>query len=61
LTIAEDYGRKGIAWTEKEAPGLNEEYKRPFVRDLRFHAKVLQGLNRPEEAQKKLDEAATVN
>jgi len=61
LTIAEDFGRKAITWMEKEVPGLNQEYKRPFVRDLRFHAQVLQGLNRSEEAQKKLDEAARVN
>jgi TonB family protein len=61
LTIAEDFGRKGISWAEKEAPGLSQEYKRPFARDLRFHAKVLQALNRPDESQKKLDEAAAVD
>jgi TonB family protein len=58
LTMAEDFSRKGIAWVEKEAPSLRVEYVRPFVRDLQFHAKVLQALGRPDEAQKKLDEAA---
>ncbi|MGB6974456.1 MAG: energy transducer TonB [Terracidiphilus sp.] len=58
LMVAEDYSRKGIAWVEKEAPSLRSEYVRPFVRDLQFHAKVLQALGRPDEAQKKLDEAA---
>jgi TonB family protein len=58
LSLAEDFGRKGIVWIEKEAPSLREEYRRPLVQDLRFHAQVLQQLNRPEEAQKKLDEAA---
>ncbi len=58
LAMAEDFSRKGITWVEKEAPSLRAEYVRPFVRDLQFHARVLQALNRPDEAQKKLDEAA---
>jgi TonB family protein len=57
LTVAEDYERKGIANAEKDSPGINENFKRILERDLRFHAKVLQGLNRPDEARKKLDEA----
>jgi len=57
LTVAEDYERKGIANTEEDSPGISENYKRILERDLRFHAKALQGLNRPDEAQKKLDEA----
>jgi TonB family protein len=61
LTVAEDFSRKGIAWIEKEAPSLRQEYVRPFVRDLQFHAKVLQALGRRDEAQKKLDEAAKYN
>lgn len=61
LTVAEDFSRKGIAWIEKEAPSLRSEYVRPFVRDLQFHARVLQAMGRPDEAQKKLDEAATYN
>jgi TonB family protein len=59
LTTAEDFSRKGITWVEKEAPSLRSEYVRPFVRDLQFHAKVLQAMGRPGEAQKKLDEAAS--
>jgi TonB family protein len=58
LTTAEDFSRKGISWVEKEAPSLRPEYVRSFVRDLRFHAQVLQALGRSDEAQKKLDEAA---
>ncbi len=61
LTVAEDFSRKGIAWVEKEAPSLRPEYVRPFVRDLQFHAKVLQAMERSDEAQKKLDEAAKFN
>ncbi|MGB8028283.1 MAG: energy transducer TonB [Terracidiphilus sp.] len=61
LTIAENFSRKGIVWVENEAPSLRPEYVRPFVRDLQFHAKVLQALGRPDEAQKKLDEAAKYN
>ncbi len=60
LTAAEDFSRKGIAWADKEAPSLRPEYTRSFIRDLRFHAQILQALNRPDDAQKKLDEAATV-
>jgi TonB family protein len=57
LTVAEDFSRKGIAWAEKEVPDIRAEYVRSFVRDLQFHAKVLQAMGRPGEAQKKLDEA----
>jgi TonB family protein len=58
LTVAEDFGRKGIAWAEKEAPGLRLEYARSLLWALQFHAKVLEALNRPEDAKKRLDEAA---
>ncbi len=61
LTVAEDFSRKGIVWDEKEAPSLRQEYVGPFVRDLQFHARVLQALGRPDEAQKKIDEAAKYN
>jgi TonB family protein len=61
LTIAEDYERKAIAWAEKEKFEHEDEYKQALVWDLRFHARVLQVLNRSEEAQKKLDEAAKYN
>jgi TonB family protein len=57
LTAAENYERKGIIDTEKGSSNISENYKRILARDLRYHAKVLQGLNLPGEAQKKLDEA----
>jgi len=58
LTLAEDFERKAVAEMEKDSPGIGHEYRRVLARDLRFHAQVLQALNRPDEAQKKLDEAA---
>jgi TonB family protein len=61
LTIAEDFERKGIAHMEVDSPGITENYKHVLARDLRFHAQVLQKLDRPDEAQKKLDEAAKLN
>jgi TonB family protein len=61
LTVAEDYERKGIAHKELDSPGIAKYYRGVLARDLRFHAQVLQGLNRPDEAQKKLDEAAKLN
>jgi TonB family protein len=45
MSVAEDFGRKG------NSPGV-------LKRDLQFHAELLNRLNRPEEAQAKLDEAA---
>ncbi len=57
LAVAEDFGRKGIAWAEKEAPGLRAEYTRSLAMELRFHAQVLEQLSRPAEAQQKLEEA----
>jgi TonB family protein len=56
LSLSEDFGRKEIA-SMGEDPSLRQHYVTPLVRDLRFHALVLQNLNRPVEAQKKLDEA----
>jgi TonB family protein len=61
LTVAEDYERKGIAWAEQEKFEHGDEYKRALVQDLRFHAQVLRALNRPDDGQKKLDEAAKYN
>jgi TonB family protein len=61
LTVAEDYERKGIAHMEIDPPGMAKYYRGVLARDLRFHAQVLQGLNRPDDAQKKLDEAAKYN
>jgi TonB family protein len=61
LTLAEDYERKGIAHMEVDSPGMAKYYKGVLARDLRFHARVLRGLSRSDEAQKKLDEAAKYN
>lgn len=61
LTLAEDYERKGIAHMEIDSPGMAKYYRGVLARDLRFHAQVLQGLSRSDEAQKKLDEAAKYN
>jgi TonB family protein len=61
LTLAEDYERKGIADMEKEAPGTAKYDRSVLARDLRFHAQVLQGLNHPEDSQRKLDEATKLN
>jgi hypothetical protein len=61
LTLAEDYERKGIAHMEIDSPGIAKYYRGVIARDLRFHAQVLQGLNRPDDAQKKIDEAAKYN
>jgi TonB family protein len=57
LSVAEDYERKGIAHMEIDSPGMAKNYRSVLAQDLRFHAQVLQRLNRPDEAQKKLDEA----
>jgi TonB family protein len=54
LTSAEDFDRKAIA-----ANGNRFEHR--LAQNLQFHAKVLQALGRPDEAQKKLDEAAKYN
>jgi TonB family protein len=61
LTVAEDFERKGIAWAEQVKFEHGDSYKQALVQDLRFHARVLQGLHRPDEAQKKLDEATKYN
>ena len=45
MSVAENFGRKGSSL------GV-------LKRDLQFHADLLNRLNRPEEAQAKLDEAA---
>ncbi|MGA7830455.1 MAG: energy transducer TonB [Terracidiphilus sp.] len=61
LTIAEDFERKGIVWADQVKFEHGDSYKNSLIMDLRFHAQVLQGLNRPDDAQKKLDEAAKLN
>lgn len=61
LTVAEDFERKGIAWAEQVKFEHGDSYKQALVQDLRFHAQVLKALNRSEDAQKMLDEAAKYN
>jgi len=57
FTVAEKYERNAIDWAESEKFEHEDEYKQALMWDLRFHARVLQVLNRKDEAQKKLDEA----
>lgn len=54
LTAADRDLTKGEELARKALPNRTAT----LVRDLRFHAQVLQKLNRGDEAQKKLDEAA---
>jgi len=61
LTAAEDYERKEITWAEQVGFERSDSYKSVLAQDLRLHAQVLQSLNHPDEAQKKLDEAAKYN
>lgn len=61
LSVAEDYGRKAIAWADEAKFEHSNYYRQTMARDLRFHAQVLQALNRPDDAQKKLEEAAKYN
>jgi len=61
LTIAEDFERKKIVWAEQVGFEPSDGYKRAFAQNLRFHAMVLQGLNRQDEAKKMLDEASKYN
>jgi protein TonB len=60
LTIAEEFERKGIIWADQVKFEHGDSYKHTLAQNLRFHAQVLQGLNRQDDAQKKLDEAASV-
>jgi TonB family protein len=58
LAAAEDFGRRQLAPAYWENPERKKEYAHSLAQDLRFHAKVLQALNNPKEAQDKLEEAA---
>jgi TonB family protein len=58
LTTAEDFGRKGIAWAESVKFEHMESYKWSLAQELQLHATLLKTLNRPADAQEKLDEAA---
>jgi TonB family protein len=58
LVVAEDFQRKGIAWAEKESPGLAKSYRQALIQNLGIHARLLQAMGRADEAQRALDEAA---
>jgi TonB family protein len=58
LAVAEDFGRIQLAMTSWQTSERRKEYAHSLAQDLRLHAKVLQAMNNPKEAQDKLDEAA---
>lgn len=60
FTTAEIFGRKAIVWAKQVGFEHGDSYSHSLNQDLRLHAQVLQALNRPQDAQKKLDEAATL-
>ncbi|WP_058187874.1 energy transducer TonB [Terracidiphilus gabretensis] len=60
FSTAEDFGRKAIAWAKQVGFEHGDSYRQSLNQDLHLHAQVLQVLNRPQDAQKKLDEAATL-
>lgn len=60
LTASEDYERKAISWSEREAPRVCQEYKSHLASELRFHAQVLRQMKHHDEAQAKLDEASAL-
>jgi TonB family protein len=61
LTTAEDFDRKGIGSGPQSEADHGGYYQRDLGKNLQLHAKVLQAMGRPDEAQKKLDEAAKYN
>jgi TonB family protein len=58
LTTAEDFGRKAIAWAESEKFVHADSYKQSLAMYLKAHAALLLAMDRSDDAQKKLDEAA---
>jgi TonB family protein len=58
LDIAEGFERKAIASMEKDAPSVAAMNRRSLARDLKIHAEILKGMNRPADAQAKLDEVS---
>jgi TonB family protein len=58
LTMAEDFSRKAVEWARQSHFERGNYYQRDLAKNLQLHAKVLQAMGRPDEAQKKLDEAA---
>jgi TonB family protein len=60
LTTAEDFERKGIAWAESVKFEHMDSYKWSLAQELQLHGMLLKALDRPTDAQKKLDEAASL-
>lgn len=58
LTQSENYGRKAIAWAQKEAPIDIESYKGMLGQELRFHSNVSIDMNHRAEAKNELAEAS---
>jgi len=60
LETAEQYERKAIEWAKSVNFEHGDNYKNSMVMYLRLHSALLQALNRPDEAKKKLDEAESL-
>ncbi len=60
LATAEDFERKAIAWADQTKFNQEDSFKNALKLYLKTHAAVLVALNRPEDAQKKLTEASTL-
>lgn len=58
LTEAENFDREAIESFRQRGSEDGGYIQHDLIRNLQIHAKVLQALGRPDEAQKKLDEAA---
>jgi len=58
LTQSEGYGRKAIAWAQKEAPIDVESYRGMLGQELRVHSKVSSDMNHSAEAKNELEEAS---
>lgn len=61
LTMAEDFSRKAVESASQSQFQHGNYYERDLAKNLQLHGKVLQAMGRPDEAQKKLDEAAKYN
>ena len=57
LETAEQYERKAIEWAKSGNFEHADSYKSSLAMYLRLHSALLQALNRPDDARKKLDEA----
>jgi TonB family protein len=60
LSTAEEFQRKAIQWAKDEKFEHLDSYNAALIQDLRIHAQLLQAMGRADEAQRRLDEAASV-